>query len=197
MSSSTKSTVHAHTTRGTTHGTTHGTANAHPSAVFSSPDPISTLQAVERALAAPPTLDRATREEKRRVVARSSPAQLNLLFGEASESGGVVGGVTIDVATSQASLARAGRLRVGAAAAKRIARQLADEALGLEATVTQTALAAIGALESQSKAPGGEALVSKVAALRGAVKKRARGHRNAATPAPAPTPHVTGTIPTT
>ena len=128
-------------------------------------------------------------------------------MSEAEAGDGSVAGVPIDATASRSDVARATTLRVGAAAARSIARRLEQEALTLASGVAQRALSATASLEAYARTPEGRSLAAKAAELRAAARaakkakraaSNAKGSAPVAEPNPAPgeTPVKTGSAPT-
>jgi hypothetical protein len=145
-------------------------------------DPVTAVQAVARALPAVEPVTIAAREEMRSAVRRAPAAFIALVLSEAEESGGNVAGVPIDATAARDAQAQASRLRVGAAAARAVARHLEQESLTLASGVAMQALAATSSLEALARTPSGRNLVAKATALRSAArgtKRRASGAKTA------------------
>jgi hypothetical protein len=153
-----------------------------------SSDPVAVVQGAAALL---PPKKRPTKQEtaSRRGNLRRAPSGfITLVLALAEQNGGVVAGVAVDAEAAKASLTQASRLRVGAVAARGIAVRLGADALELESSVAQTVLAAVGALEAQSRSPGNEGMAATVASLREAAQRRprAKAAKPVATPAPPP-----------
>jgi hypothetical protein len=152
-------------------------------------DPVAALQQIARKLPAvtPPTT--VERKEMNRAEHRAPSALIALVLSMAEEGGGFVAGIPIDVAWSRDALAKATHLRVGAAAARAIARRSDDEAMSLASGVAQTPHSATTSLEALARTPDGRTLAGKAAELRAIArprKKKGKG-ATAATPSqPAP-----------
>ena len=117
----------------------------------------------------------ATELKELRSVERRAPSKLiALVLSEAEEGGGSVAGVAIDATASRNDVARATKLRVGAAAARSIARRLEQEPLTRASGVAQRALSATTSLEAYARTPEGRSLTAKAAELRTAARRPKR-----------------------
>ena len=133
-------------------------------------DPVTAIQQVARALPAAEPVTKAARDEMRSVERRAPAKFTALVLSMAEESDGNIAGVSIDATASRNALAQATRLRVGAAAARSVARQLEDQALGLASAVAQRALSATTSLEAYARTPEGRSFTAKAAELRTAAR---------------------------
>jgi hypothetical protein len=140
-------------------------------------DPVAALLQVARAMPAAEPVTVPQRREMRSVEGRAPAKFTALVLSMAEEGSGNVAGVPIDATASRTALAQATRLRVGAAAARSVARQLEDQALGLASAVAQRALSATTSLEAYARTPEGRSFTAKAAELRTA----ARGTKRAST----------------
>jgi hypothetical protein len=160
-------------------------------------DPVADLQRIEVETRGDAPLDDASRSERRSLLHRTSPTQINLVLSFAQQSGGLLGGIAIDAETIRNQQSESALLRVGAAVARRLAQRLNDRALVLESTIARKTLSAIGGLEAQSKTDEGSALAPTVAELRAAARRRKSSGSTKGkgapptTVAPAPTPVAT------
>ena len=167
-------------------------------------DPVTAIQQVARAMPAAEHVTQTAREELRSVERRAPAKLIALVLSLAEESGGNVAGVPIDAAAARSDVAQATRLRVGAAAARAVARNLEEQALVLSSGVAQRALSATTSLEAFARTPDGRAHAAKAAELRAAARgtrrrastaKSAKGTKPSAGTAAAETPVATGPVP--
>jgi hypothetical protein len=149
-------------------------------------DPVAALQQVARAMPAAVNMTKAQIEDLRSVERRAPTKFVALVLSEAEEGGGNVAGVAIDATTARSDVAQATNLRVGAAAARSIARRLEQQALVLASGVAQSALSATTSLQALARTPQGSSYVTKATELRTA----ARGTKRKAKTTP-----TTGTTP--
>lgn len=117
---------------------------------------------------------KAVRRDKRAVVARAPSAFMELVVAMAEDGGGNVAGVSIDATATRDAMAKAARLRVGAAAARAVARYLEQEALDLASGFAQRALSATTSLEALARTPEGRSYAAKAAELRAAARSAHR-----------------------
>jgi hypothetical protein len=164
-------------------------------------DPVAAIQQVARAMPAAEPVTKAVRDEMRSVERRAPAKFTALVLSMAEESDGSVAGVPIDATASRTALAQATRLRVGAAAARSVARQLEDQALGLASAVAQRALSATTSLEAYARTPEGRSFTAKAGELRTAARGTKRASTKNASGAKPPaavveeTPSATGPTP--
>jgi hypothetical protein len=167
-------------------------------------DPVTAIQQVARTMPAAEPVTVAVRNEMRNVSRRAPAKLIALVLSLAEESGGNVAGVPIDATASRSALQQATQLRVGAAAARAVARNLEEQALVLSSSVAQRALSATTSLEAFARTPDGRSHAAKAAELRAAARgtkrrasaaKTAKGAKPAAGGAAATTPEVTGPEP--
>jgi hypothetical protein len=152
-------------------------------------DPVAAIQKIARAMPAVEVMTKTQISDLRSTERRAPAKFIALVLSEAEESDGSVAGVAIDPTTARSDVARATKLRVGAAAARSIARRLEQEALTLASGVAQRALSATTSLEAHARTPEGRSLVAKAAELRAAARKTKRAKAAAKTEAgPTPTP---------
>ena len=149
---------------------------------------------VARALPASVPVTVTARRDMRAVVARAPAALIALVTSMAEEGGGSVAGVSIDAAATRDAVTQVSHLRVGAAAARAIARHLEQEALALASGVAQRALSATTSLEALARTPEGRTLVAKATELRAAARGSRR--RSIAKQAKATSPATNATPPT-
>jgi hypothetical protein len=173
-------------------------------------DPVAALQQVARAMPAAVNMTKAQIADMRSAQRRAPSKLIALVLSEAEEGGGSVAGVPIDATASRSDVAQATNLRVGAAAARAIARRLEQQALVLASGVAQRALSATTSLQALARTPEGSSYVAKAAELRtaarGAKKRKAKettatgttpaaAAAEAVAPAAETTPVVTGPAP--
>ena len=144
-------------------------------------DPVEAVLQVARALPASVPVTQTEREALRALERRAPAALIALVASMAEEGDGHVAGIPVDAAATRDAQAKASRLRVGAAAARAIARHLEQEALLLVADVAQTALSATTSLEAFARTPEGRGHVAKATELRTAARKARRVARSKAT----------------
>jgi hypothetical protein len=170
-------------------------------------DPVAALQQVARAMPATVPMTK-TQLRDLRSAQRRAPSQLiALVLSEADESDGNVAGIAIDPTTARSDVAQATNLRVGAAAARSIARRLEQQALVLASGVAQSALSATTSLQALARTPQGSSYVAKAAELRTAARGTKRKAKETTTtgttpvaaaaeaPAAETTPVTTGPAP--
>ncbi len=171
-------------------------------------DPVAALQQVARAMPATENMTKAQLRDLRSAQRRAPSQLIALVLSAAEEGGGSVAGIAIDATASRSNVAQAANLRVGAAAARSIARRLEQQALVLASGVAQRALSATTSLQALARTPEGSSYVAKAAELRtvarGTKKRKAKttpttGTTPAADAAEAPaaesTPVTTGPAP--
>ncbi len=133
-------------------------------------DPVAALQQIARAMPAAESMTKSQIEDLRSVERRAPAKFVALVLSEAEEGDGNVAGVPIDATTSRSDVATATKLRVGAAAARSIARRLEAQALVLASSVAQRALSATTSLEAYARTPEGRSYVAKASELRTAAR---------------------------
>ncbi len=163
---------------------------------------VAAVQKVARAMPAAAPVTAEQLHEMRNVVSRAPANFIALVLSEAEAGGGNVAGVPIDATASRSDVAQATALRVGAAAARAIARRLEQESLTLASGVAQRALSATTSLEAYARTPEGRSHAAKAAELRTAARagsKRKAKTTTESAPAPAAAaeaaPATTGTPP--
>jgi hypothetical protein len=154
-------------------------------------DPVTAIQQVASSMPAAAPVTKTALSEMRSASRRAPAKLIALVLSMAEEGGGSVAGVPIDATAARNSLAQATSLRVGAASARAVARQLEQEALTLASGVAQQALSATTSLEAFARTPNGRSLAAKAADLRTA----ARGTRRPSKAKAAAAPVVTGPAP--
>jgi hypothetical protein len=137
-------------------------------------DPAAAVVEVARALPAAEPVTTSARDAMRTLERRAPAALIALVVSMAEQSGGVVAGVHVDPTATRDAQAKAAHLRVGAAAARAVARYLEEQALLLVGGVAQTALSATVSLEALARTPSGRGLAAKAAELRAAARKGRR-----------------------
>ena len=143
-------------------------------AVATGHDPVEAVLQVARALPAAEPVTQVEREALRAIERRAPAALIALVVSMAEEGDGHVAGVPVDATATRDAQAKASHLRVGAAAARAVARHLEQEALLLVAGVAQTALSATMSLEALARTQDGRGLVAKATELRAAARKGRR-----------------------
>jgi hypothetical protein len=137
-------------------------------------DPVAALKKVARSMPATVPMTATELKEMRSVESRAPSKLIELVLSAAEEGGGSVAGVPVDVTAARSDTATAAQLRVGAAAARTIARRLEQQALVLASGVAQTALSATTSLQALARTPAGRTLVEKATELRAAAKRPKR-----------------------
>jgi hypothetical protein len=151
---------------------------------------VAAVQQIARAMAADEPLTKTESDELLAVIRRAPSALIELVLSEAEESGGVVAGIPIDVATARSDVAQAAKLRVGASAARSIARRMSKQALLLSSGVAQRVLSATTSLQAYARTPEGQSSADKaselVSARRAANKRKPKASTTTGTTPAAP-----------
>ena len=144
-------------------------------------DPVAALQQVARAMPAAVSMTKAQIADMRSAERRAPTKFVALVLSEAEDSGGSIAGVPIDATTSRSDVALATNLRVGAAAARSIARRLEQQALVLSSSVAQRALSATTSLAAYARTPEGRSFTAKAGERRAAARTKRKPKETTAT----------------